>query len=67
MVLVLGFCSKNCAALEVDVVGFGVEVGLVEVVDGVRTVEILSPIRTYFPDLIPASTSSHGMNSPLSS
>lgn len=63
----LTFCSKNFAAGLEEVVGIGVEVGMVEVVVGVEAAVILSPTRTYFPDLIPASTSSHGMKSPFSS
>jgi hypothetical protein len=55
--------KKTAAELE----GVGVEVGVgVEELAGI-TVEMESPIRTYFPDLRPASTVSQSRNMPSSS
>jgi hypothetical protein len=66
--VVLVLTSMNWAAWVVDVVGTGVvEVGVVEVVEAGRTVEILSPTRTYFPIEIPASTSAGGITCPSNS
>jgi hypothetical protein len=68
VLVLLTFWKNSAASLVEEGVGVGVEEvdGAAEV-EGGRTVEIVSPTRTYLPFLSPCSTSSKEIAWPLSS